>query len=188
MIIQKLFILVVALLPYVSWSASFLPKTYDKQFKEATKLYLPVGYDWRLLKAQCYQESRFNLTAVSPAGAFGLCQFMPSKANELIEKHKELTNLWLPEQSIIAAAIYMDWLLSEWYYPRPSTDRAMLALASYNAGIGHILKSQEICGEPLLYAEIIECLPSVTGEHSKETIGYVKLIITKWYPVLLFER
>lgn len=65
-------------------------------------------------------------------------------------------------------------------------DRMMISMASYNAGAGHLIKAQRICGGGNLYKQIIPCLPQVTGRHSKETIDYVEQIIGKWYPRMLF--
>jgi membrane-bound lytic murein transglycosylase F len=94
---------------------------------------------------------------------------------------------WLPEVSIRAAAYYMGKLNRNWKSPRPPMDRHKLALASYNAGIGHILKAQRICDNRRLYDEIIPCLPLVTGKHAQETTGYVLNIVGKWYPMMLLE-
>ena len=166
-------------------TASIISNKYDSSFKDAV-IFLPVGTDWRLLKAQCYQESRLNPLAVSPVGAMGLCQFMPNTANEMRDKYPELVNFWLPETSIIAAARYMNQLNSFWSSPRERMDRWMLATASYNAGAGNIHKAQKLCGSPIPYRQIISCLPDVTGHHSKETITYVDYILRKWYLSLLF--
>ena len=167
-------------------ASSLISNKYDKYFKDAV-IFLPVGTDWRLLKAQCYQESRLNPVAVSPVGAYGLCQFMPLTAKDMQKRHPELHNFWLPETSIIAAARYMNQMNKFWSSPRTDTDRYMLALASYNAGAGHLVKAQRLCGMPTPYKSIIKCLPAVTGHHSKETIGYVRNIIGKWYVTLLFD-
>ena len=42
-----------------------------------------IRWDWRLLAAQCYQESTFDPQARSWAGACGLMQIMPSTADHL---------------------------------------------------------------------------------------------------------
>ncbi len=179
-------VLLLSLLSSAVQSASLISKEYDKHFKDAA-IFLPVGTDWRLLKAQCYQESRLNPRAVSPVGAYGLCQFMPNTAREMQRKYPELVNFWLPETSILAAARYMNQMALFWSSPRSSADRYMLALASYNAGAGNIHNSQKACGMPIPYAPIIKCLPDITGNHSQETIGYVTNTINKWYVYLLLE-
>ena len=164
-------------------SLSNIPERYDKYFQKYQRL-LPVATDWRLLKAQCYQESRLDPSAVSPVGAMGLCQFMPATWREFQARY-ELDNPWRPDQSIRAAALYMNELHSGWSSPRPAPDRYMLALASYNAGFGNLLAAQRKCDMAVLYSEIIPCLEQVTGHHSDETRGYVRLIVGKWYPLLL---
>ena len=53
---------------------------YDAYFlRYATQ----IRWDWRLLAAQCYQESTFDPQARSWAGACGLMQIMPSTADHL---------------------------------------------------------------------------------------------------------
>jgi len=174
-----------ALSASVCWSASLFPDKYDKTFKEAAVL-LPMGTDWRLLKAQCYQESLLQPRARSPVGAMGLCQFMPGTWKEAV-RSTNVSNVWNPHQSIWAAAWYMSKLNKTWSAPRPAMDRWMLAAASYNAGAGHLIKAQRLCGGKNLYKEIVPCLPRVTGHHSKETMGYVDKIMRKWWPAMLLD-
>lgn len=151
-------------------------------------MYLPPGMDWRLLKAQCFQESTLRPDAVSPVGAFGLCQFMPGTASD-VSKSLGVTvdDFWKPSVSIRAAGFYMGRLHRTWSAPRPVMDRHMLAMASYNAGAGHLIKAQRLCDNHNLYREIIPCLPQVTGRHSAETIDYVQKIIGQWWPRMLFK-
>lgn len=138
---------------------------------------------WQQLKAQCYQESRLNPKAISPVGAQGLCQFMPNTWNEM-QKYG-LNNPWSAKQSIRAAAIYMNYQYRFWSSKRPLLDKSKLATANYNAGAGNILKAQKKCVGSILYAEVIKCLPDITGKHHVETITYVELIHHKWLPAIL---
>jgi len=164
------------------------PNQWDADFKLATDVYLPPGTDWRWLKAQCWAESRLDPLAVSPAGAYGLCQFLKGTAGDVGRKlGVSPESFWLPEVSIRAAGYYMGQLTRSWRSPRPPLDRHKLALASYNAGIGNLLKAQNHCNNARLYDDVIPCLPRVTGRHSKETIGYVQNIVYRWYPMLLLE-
>ena len=183
MIWLKPCILAVALLPFASWSASLFPNKYDKEFK-ASSIHLPLGTDWRMLKAQCYQESRLNRFARSPVGAQGLCQFMPGTWRDMKKRYPTLSSPWLAAHSIRAAALYMKQLNDGWSSPRPANERYKLALASYNAGFGNILKSQRQCNDATYYQPIIQCLHCVTGYHSIETINYVKHI-KRYYKVMV---
>ncbi len=187
----KLFLAVCALMLILSVAsnseaASIISNEYDSHFKSAA-VFLPKNTDWRLLKAQCYQESRLKPFAKSPVGASGLCQFMPNTWKDLNKKYPELNNIWLPEQSILAAAIYMNQLSRVWKAPRPELDRYKLCLASYNAGAGHLIKAQKLANNSNLYDPVINQLPKVTGKHSKETSTYVHNIVYKWWILLLVD-
>jgi len=151
---------------------------YDTNIKDAVESYFPKGYDWRLYKAQLYQESKFDPNAVSSAGAVGLSQQMPKTWTQWapIAGYKGFKRTD-PIASIDTGAVYMAYLIDEWSWPRPEVDRYCLAMASYNAGLGNILKAQKIMGDPSLYHEIIKGLPQITGAKSKETIKYVGKIL-----------
>jgi len=92
-----------------------------------------VGLDWRLVAAQMYQESRFNDRSVSPAGAAGLMQLMPGTASDLgVEERHD------PDDSIRAGTQYLSWLMERFDPDLPLETRIRFALASYNAGFGHV--------------------------------------------------
>jgi membrane-bound lytic murein transglycosylase F len=134
--------------------------------------------------AQAVQESRFNPTAVSPAGAVGIAQFMTPTAKQVAEELKDKLALFKdgfnrenPIQSIWAQVYYMNKLFKVWDLGRVEIERFKLALASYNAGTGNILQAQKVSGDKKFWNEIKLSLSSVTGENSKETIGYVDNIV-----------
>lgn len=81
--------------------------------------------------------------------------------------------------AVQAGAYYMAKLKRAWKSPRPDMDRHQLAQASYNAGMGHLVSAQRLCGGRALYREIIICLPQVTGRHAVETRTYVERI-ARW--------
>ena len=103
---------------------------YDDAAKEYAKQY---NFDWRLIVAQMYQESRFNPKAKSWAGAKGLMQVMPRTAKEL-----GIKNLKNPSLSIKAGVKYLSWLRDRFEPELPIKDRMWFALAAYNAGPGHV--------------------------------------------------
>ena len=156
------------------------PSEYDELIKLATTKYLP-DYDWRLLKAQFFAESGLNPLAVSPVGAKGIAQFMPATWKEWLKKagfpgHDETH----PEASIFTGACYMAWLVGQWSTPRPAIDRYLLAAASYNSGLGDILKAQKVAGMAVSYRLIIAALPEVEPLHAQEPIKYCKRILQLW--------
>ena len=74
---------------------------YDDLFKHYSR---GIGWDWRLVAAQAYQESTFDPEAVSWAGAKGLMQIMPGTADHLGLPRDQLTD---PEQNLAAATRYL---------------------------------------------------------------------------------
>lgn len=98
--------------------------------------YAPMArWDWRLLAAQCYQESCFDPKAYSWAGARGLMQIMPSTAAELGLPESKIFD---PEENIYAAIRYIIKLNSTFQDIRDQRERQMFILGSYNGGSFHI--------------------------------------------------
>lgn len=126
---------------------------------------------------------------MSPVGAAGLAQFMPGTWREMrrLMRYGKYSSPHDPKLAIEAGAYYMRRLRRGWSSPRPAGDRQKLAQASYNAGMGNLIKAQLECGGAVLYDEIIECLPAVTGRHSEETIAYVRRI-AYWHKMMEADR
>ena len=97
------------------------------------------GFDWRLMVAQMYYESKFNPRAVSPMGARGLMQVLPKTYRAL-----GFRNVKLPENGIHAGIKYMSILRDRFEADVPATDRTWMAMASYNAGYGHVLDARRL--------------------------------------------
>ena len=97
------------------------------------------GFDWRLLVAQMYQESRFNPKAKSWVGARGLMQVMPRTAKELGFK-----NLQDPDTGIHAGVKYLKWVRERFEPELDVRDRMWFTLAAYNAGQGHVKDARRL--------------------------------------------
>ena len=94
-----------------------------------------LRWDWRLLAAQCYQESTFDPKARSWAGACGLMQIMPGTADHL---GLSRANIYDPEQNIAAAVRYLAELERNFSDIREHSERTKFVLAAYNGGHFHI--------------------------------------------------
>jgi membrane-bound lytic murein transglycosylase F len=93
-----------------------------------------LGWDWRLLAALVYKESRFDKTALSYAGAQGLLQLMPVTAERF-----GVTNPNDPVESLQGGVKYLQYLDKFWMERVPETnERIKFILASYNMGQGHV--------------------------------------------------
>lgn len=83
--------------------------------------------------------------------------------------------------AIDAGAYYMAKLRHVWRRDRTPLERNELAQASYNAGVGNVLKAQRFCGGARLWRTIGECLPLVTGaRNAQETHTYLSRIDRWW--------
>lgn len=104
---------------------------YDNLFKLHSS---EAGYDWRLLAAIGYNESRFNHNIVSWAGARGVMQLMPNTARAM-----GINDISNPDQNILAAARLLK-KLDESFINKVSDkdERMKFVVAAYNSGLGHI--------------------------------------------------
>lgn len=158
---------------------------YDENIQDAVERWWPEYPFPTAWKAQLYQESRLRPEAVSPVGAKGLAQFMPGTWAQVARELRLPSGASATQDiAIDAGAFYMAKLRKAWSAQRPPEDRHQLAQASYNAGLGNLLKAQKLCDGAALYVDISKCLPLVTGErNSRETLGYV-VSIAKWRKML----
>lgn len=117
----------------------------DIYFCKYSRMYFGSGFDWKWFKAQGRAESNLNPAAVSPVGARGVMQIMPGTWAEICRKQRIVADITEARWNI-AAGIFYDWYLwSQWRSKRPEIDRLALMFASYNAGLGTILKAQRLC-------------------------------------------
>ena len=109
---------------------------YDDIFRrEAEK----IGWDWRLMASIAYQESKFNPNALSFGGAYGMMQFMPN-TGPTYGVYPDSP----PEVQIAGGARKMAADEKFWSQIPDATQRKKFAIASYNAGRGHIQDAQRL--------------------------------------------
>lgn len=110
-----------------------------------------IKWDWRLLASLIYQESRFNPTVTSWAGAYGLMQIMPGTG-----KNFGIDIMASPENNIKAGVLYLKYLQDFFGTRIPDEkERLKFILAAYNAGAGNIVDAMKLAEKhgknPLLW-------------------------------------
>lgn len=126
---------------------------YDKFIKEQCKNF---SWDWKLLSALIKQESNFDPNVTSWAGAFGLMQLMPETAlgfgGDTVDY--EFGNIRTGIKFINSLQKYWSKTIED------KDERVKFVLASYNAGLGHVLDAQILAemdgGNPLVWNENVE--------------------------------
>ncbi len=163
-----------------TWPARFAAcEPYRADIEAAVAAYWGTFQHADAWAAQIYQESLCRSAAVSPAGAAGLAQFMPATWAEA-QAHFGIRASPHDDIAIEAGAWYMMRQMGVWRSPRPARERWRLALASYNAGAGNIIRAQRACDGARDWRDIETCLPMITGHHATETRTYV-VRIERWW-------
>lgn len=109
---------------------------YDDYFRAAGEKY---GWDWRLIASVAYQESKFNPKALSFGGAYGMMQFMPNTG-----PYYGVYPDSPPQVQINGGAKKLSADEEFWRQIPDDLQRKKFAIASYNAGRGHIQDAQRL--------------------------------------------
>ena len=109
---------------------------FDKTIKEVSNRY---GWDYRLIAALIYQESKFQLSQESWAGAYGLMQFMPT-VGPTFGVYPDSP----PAVQIDGGIRKIIKNYREWESIPDTLQRVKFAFGTYNAGIGHVLDAQRL--------------------------------------------
>ena len=151
---------------------------YDEMIR---KYAAELEWDWRMLAAVVYQESKFSINSRSHRGAQGLMQVMPSTALRY-----GITDLVDPESNLIAGTKHLKMLQNIWKKcgMEPS-EIIRFTLASYNAGEGRIMNCRDFASEKGYDADkwedILKAIPMMREEgkfRGYETIAYIENIET----------
>lgn len=111
---------------------------YDSFFHKYAK---NIGWDWQLLASIAYQESRFDPSGVSWAGAEGLMGIMPNTAKALGVSPHELKN---PEIGVRTGVDCLRRFRQGFNSIKDPKEKIKFTLAAYNSGIGHVYDAQRL--------------------------------------------
>jgi membrane-bound lytic murein transglycosylase F len=154
---------------------------YDELVRQSADKY---GFDWRLIVAQMYQESRFDPRAESTAGAMGLMQILPTTADEI-----GLTELTSPRASIHAGVGYLHTLFDRFDNDLAYEDRLWFSLAAYNAGFGRVQQARRLAESMGLdpdrwFGHVEQAMLSLAGTTAcrcGQPVHYVREIRTRYH-------
>lgn len=136
--------------PGALYQTTGLISPYDELVQNAAD---SLDLDWLMLTAIIAQESRFNPSSESWAGAVGLMQIIPRFSDVEVDK------LYLPEANIREGARIMREHLDHYAY-LDSLNQWSFALATYNAGLGHMADARRLVidrnGNPNDWEEVAE--------------------------------
>ncbi len=163
---------------------------YDVLIRQGSE---KLAWDWRLLASIVYQESKFKMGDESWAGARGLMQLMPETAKRF--GAKDVND---PKENMKAGVNYLQYLIRYWSKRIANEEeRLKFILASYNAGLAHILDARKLATKygksPELWSDVEFFLlkksdpkfykdPLVKAGYCKceEPVNYVKDILARY--------
>ncbi len=143
-------------------------------------------FDWLMITAQGYQESKLDQSKRSKVGAIGIMQVMPSTAKDPAVGIPDITDA---ENNVHAGVRYLRFL-RETYFNDPDiapVDRALFSFGAYNAGPGNMKKARrraEKMGlDPNVWFDNVEI--AAAKAVSREPVIYVRNIY-KYYVAYKF--
>jgi membrane-bound lytic murein transglycosylase F len=125
---------------------------FDAAFKKAG---LKYDFDWRLLAAIAYHESKFNPNVRGFGGAYGMMQFMPHVGPKFGVYPSSP-----PDVQIMGGMKKISKDYNSWKQIPDKSQREKFTLATYNAGRGHIEDAQRLARKhglnPLVWDDNVE--------------------------------
>ena len=145
-------------------------------FKKYAQQY---NFDWLMLAAQGYQESRLDQNVKSPVGAVGVMQVMPATGASL-----KVGDITQTDANIHAGTKYMRQVLDTYFSDAQLDDlnRNLFAFAAYNAGPARIAGLRKVAAKRGLNPNVwFDNVERVAAEKiGRETVTYVSNIY-KYY-------
>ena len=120
-------------------SVSFSSQERISPYDELVRRYADANaFDWRLIVAQMYLESKFDPRARSAGGARGLMQLQPATARSL-----GVRDPFDPDAGIRAGITYLGNLRQRFAGDIAPRDRTWFALAAYNIGYTRVERARQ---------------------------------------------
>lgn len=167
------------------WVSNSLAKEELQRFNEAIGLFRKYSktydFDWLIVTALAYQESRIDQSKRSHVGAIGVMQLMPSTA---ADKNVNITDIEEIENNIHAGVKYLRFIIEQYYEKEPmdKVNKVLFAFASYNAGPAKVAslrrEARKVGLDPNVWFRNVEIVAA--KRVGRETVQYVSNIY-KYY-------
>ena len=167
------------------WVRNSLSDEEFQRFKETAQFFKKYAdmydFDWLVVAALAYQESRIDQSKRSQAGAIGVMQVLPSTA---ADRNVGIQNIEKIENNIHAGVKYLRFMIDRYYAKEPMDrlNKGLFALASYNAGPAKVAKlrkeTREMGLDPNVWFRNVEIVAA--KRIGRETVQYVSNIY-KYY-------
>ena len=138
-------ILIKRYLKSTDWMDNSLSEEARKRY-EATIEFIrryadKYDFDWLMIAAQGYQESKLDQSKRSQVGAIGIMQVMPATA---ADRNVDIDNIDDAEHNVHAGVKYLRFLREQYFSDKEidPLDRVLFSFAAYNAGPGNIAKAR----------------------------------------------
>ena len=163
-----------------------IPAKYVSPYDELLKAHAKeLGWDWRMLAAVVYQESKFSINSRSHRGATGLMQVMP--CNGVRYGVEDLVN---PESNLYAGTAHLKRLQNLYSGKGFQQDELIrFTLAAYNAGEGRIKDCRTLAAsmdlDDKVWANIVKVIPMMRDESILEDES-IKLGMFQGYETIAY--
>ncbi|MBT8367397.1 MAG: lytic transglycosylase F [Deltaproteobacteria bacterium] len=167
------------------WVRNSLSEAEMQRFNATIELFIKYSdqydFDWLMVGALAYQESRIDQSKRSPAGAVGVMQVLPSTAKD---PNVNIPDIEEVESNIHAGVKYLRFLNDRYFEKEPMDDlnKMLFCFASYNAGPARVARlrseAQQAGLDPNVWFRNVEIIAA--RRIGRETVQYVSNIY-KYY-------
>jgi len=177
------------------WVRNSLNDKEMQRFNETVKLFQiyanQYNFDWIMIAALAYQESRIDQSMRSPNGAIGVMQVLPTTARD---KNVNIPNIHELENNIHAGVKYLRFIRDRYFEKEPMDDqnKMLFSFASYNAGPSKVAKlRKEALQKGLDPNDWFRNVENIAARRiGRETVQYVSNIYKYYiaYKLILDKR
>ena len=160
------------------WVRNALAEKEFQRFEDAVDFFKrysqQYNFDWLMIAALAYQESRIDQSKRSPVGAIGVMQVLPSTAKD---PNVAIPEIEEKEDNIHAGVKYLRFLRDRYFEKEPmdNLNKMLFSFASYNAGpakVSSLRKEARKAGfDPNIWFRNVEVIAA--KRIGRETVNYV---------------